>query len=642
MKILMKSALAVILFSGIAAVNGADVYMSLDGAGSKDGSSLENSLSFKGDEASLQKAWDSLAPGSTLFLDGGEYPAKQLIVKADGKNEKELRKISGKAKDGKLPVFTGDWGKNDKDKGFTVFKIAKGSTWWAIENFEIVKCKIGVEIENPGNVSFGRIENISMKEMREGVIITGGATVLNPEIGSHDILIRNCRVEKYTKRGFRFKDGCYNITVENCYADAGGKEWATEAFHMGFSSQGGSEGVSDHDITFINCEARNNYWDAGEGYWNADGFCAERNSYNLTYIGCSAFDNTDGGWDLKTLNPLLIGCVALRNKKDFRFWSAEPGTVMVRCLGAYAFKRGGNSEETGLWTTGKVFAYKCSFVDNPYSIVFNNWHVTPEQEKNMKVLLEDCIATFSDSQKDTIARLDNVNSVIWAPGGRAGEAPGYANPEQGRKLFDVGKSFDSVELGPSKGYNSCWKNENLLEFGRKKQPLITLDGKRLPAASIMLFKDKNPSGWYMSGWKGCDMQIVKDAGKESSSCLALTSKGAGGAGYQTKRREAVVDLNSREKAKWVLQLGIKGAAGQNYNELKIRALNMNEEIKTKEVPLKVKLDGSVSDWQEVRIPLSDFLEDSKEEFDSFSGFSIRTAGEFKSPLLIDQVTLEPK
>ncbi|HBC88711.1 MAG TPA: hypothetical protein DCZ94_17355 [Lentisphaeria bacterium] len=638
MKMLLKTAALAMILASPSDIWAGDIYMNLEGAGTKDGSSLENALSYKQDEGALQKAWDSLAPGSTLYLEGGEYPAKQLLVKADGKNEKELRKISGKAKDGKLPTLTGTWGKNDKEKGFSVFKVSKGSTWWAIENFGIAKCKIGVEIEIPGNVAFGRIENISMQEMREGVIITGGADVLKPEIGSHDILIRNIRVEKYAKRGFRFKDGCYNITVENCYADAGGKEWATEAFHMGFSSQGGSEGVNDHDITFINCESRNNYWDAGEGYWNADGFCAERNSYNLTYIGCKAFDNTDGGWDLKTVNPLLIGCVALRNKKDFRFWSSNPGAVMIRCLGAYAFKRGGNSEETGLWTTGKVFAYKCSFVDNPYSIVFNDWHVTPEKAKEMKILLEDCIVTFSENQKDTIARIDNVNSVIWTPGGRPGEAMGYANPEEGKKLFDVGKAFDSVEFGPAKGYNSGWKDENLLELGRKKQPLITVEAKRLPASSISIFKDKNPSGWYLSGWKGAEMKMSKD-GKDTY--LEVASKGAGGASYMTKRREAVVDLSSHEKAKWILQMKIKCAAGQSYKDLKIKVMNMNEEVKTKEISLPGKFDGSVSDWQEVRIPLSDFLEDKNEEFDSFSGFSIRTFGEFK-PLYIDQVTLEPK
>ena len=187
--------------------------------------------------------------------------------------------------------------------------------------------------------------------------------------------------------------------------------------------------------------------------------------------------------------------------------------------------------------------------------------------------------------------------------------------------------------------NSCWKDENLLELGRKKQPLIKIEGKRLPAKSISVFKDKNPSGWYLSGWKGGDMKISKD-GKDA--CLELSSKGAGGASYQTKRREAVIDLGSHEKAKWSLQMKIRCAAGQSYGDLKMKVLSMDEEIRTKEVALPAKLDGSVSDWQEVKIPLSSFLEDSKRELDSFSGFSIRTAGEFKSPLLIDQVTLEPK
>jgi len=633
MNFFLKQFLIIVFFLTFTIVWADNIYVNLVGAGNKDGSNWDNAIAFNEVE-NWQKVWDSMSAGDTLYIEGGDYPAQQLIINSNGRNKEEILRICGVPRGGKYPTFIGSWNKTDKEKGFSVFKIKKNSTWWVIENINIEKCKVGIEVE--GNSSFGQLENINMREMREGIIITGGAEVMRPEIGSHDIVIRNCRIENYVKRGFRFKDGCYNIVLENCFANSGGKEWATEPFQMGFSLQGGKEGVYDHDITFINCDARNNYWDAGEGYWNADGFCAERNSYNITFIGCSAFDNTDGGWDLKTINPLLIGCISLRNKKNFRFWSNDPGTVMIRCLGAYAFKRGGNSEECGLWTTGKVFAYKCSFVHNTYSIFFNDWHVTPEKEKEMKIQIEDCIVTLSDKQKDIITRVDNINSIIWLSGSRKGENIGYSNPEKCREFFDIGDAFDSIEFGSKKGYYSGWKKENLLDFARSKQPLININPQKLPATPIPVFKGEKNSGWYLSGWKDANMKLYKE---NNEVFLAIVSNGAGGASYQTKREDAVVDLISRIKVKWVLQIEMKVDNFQGRKDLKIRALTLDNTIETNEIPLSLK---DTSEWQFLQIPLVDFLVDKNNEFSSFSGFYIRTFEKLKTPILIRNVFLKPQ
>ncbi|MNC26257.1 hypothetical protein D3C75_743800 [compost metagenome] len=80
--------------------------------------------------------------------------------------------------------------------------------------------------------------------------------------------------------------------------------------------------IIDHDITFNDCTASNNYKNAGpDAYWNADGFCAEKASDNITYNRCTAFGNTDGGWDVKSYNTYLNDCVSYGNKRAYRFWS---------------------------------------------------------------------------------------------------------------------------------------------------------------------------------------------------------------------------------------------------------------------------------------------------------------------------------
>jgi hypothetical protein len=454
------------------AVRAEDLYITSGGAGTKDGSSWENAFSYVDEEGGLQRAWDALPAGGSLFVGGGEYAAIPFTLGADGTNEAETRRLVGVEQNNMLPTFTGAWGKYDKDDGFALITVAKDSSWWSIENIVISKCRDGIVFEPPGRVTNGTIKNISMSEMRDGIILNGGAEPQNPEIGTHNILIEDFRIEKYVKRGVRIRNGCHNITLINCYADAGGKDWATEPFQISYHIQGGGRGIYDHDITFINCVARNNYHDAGDAYWNADGFCAESNAYNITYIGCSSFDNTDGGWDDKSKNPLLIGCVAMRNKKNFRFWSGEPGAVLIRSIGAFAYKRGGNSIECGLWNRGVTRIYKSTFVGNPYALYFNEWNLRPGEWDRMEIHITDSIATIPEDQQTIIDKLINIHSEIWPPEPREGEAPGFTSPEMFRDIFDPGTVFDSVKFGPGKGYHSSWREEDLLTKGRELQPLI--------------------------------------------------------------------------------------------------------------------------------------------------------------------------
>ena len=71
-------------------------------------------------------------------------------------------------------------------------------------------------------------------------------------------------------------------SVRDVTADSGGREFATEKFQMCFG-MGGAKGSVDSDITFENCVARNAYDDAGDKYWNADGFCAVPRVLEMMY-----------------------------------------------------------------------------------------------------------------------------------------------------------------------------------------------------------------------------------------------------------------------------------------------------------------------------------------------------------------------
>lgn len=345
---------------------GRDVYVTPAGAGTKDGTSWDNAMPGAGE--ALQAAWNLAGPGNTVYVGSGEYRDAAITASAGGIDPAAPITLQGVDTGTGLPKFVSGWSKEKPDSGKIVFRVNPNVGYVTVSDLQVRNYMVAVVLDG---LDVGiRIANIDARDVREGFILNGGATAEAPYIGTEDVVITDCKVIKYTKRGVRIRDGVSMTRIINVDTDAGGKEYAVEPFHMGFSVQGGGiPGVYDHDIVFINCTARNNYHNAGGNqgkYWNADGFCAERNSYNLAYIGCKAFDNTDGGWDLKARNPVLVDCVSLRNKRNYRFWSKPGPALLTNCVAGYAIKRGGSGNTNGIHVTkgAYVLADHCTFVRN--------------------------------------------------------------------------------------------------------------------------------------------------------------------------------------------------------------------------------------------------------------------------------------
>ncbi len=421
----------------------ADLHVLPQGAGTKDGSSWQNAL----DGARLQAAWDALKSGQTLWIGSGAYSGAKLNIGSGGEAGK-LKTLAGKDTGGGAPVFTGTFKKDNPAKSGTTFiTLSDGADFWQVQDIHLRDYGIGIASKAGGHVG-ARIRNFDVTGCREGISLHGGAAEANPELGSHDIEISDCEFTNYTKRGIRLKNGNYDFKITNVVADAGGKAWATEPFQMGFDVIGDdaarekkTKGAPDHDITFTNCVALNNYHDNGEKYWNADGFVAERGVYNLRFINCKAFDNTDGGWDLKAENTLLEGCVALGNKRNYRFWGT---TKMVRCLSAYSVYPGGSGGDLGLWTSGTVTVEQSSFYNSGISpedggkVVVTNSLVARSKERP---------GTAPLSAKDGVTL---VETVLWDETAAQGENPQFVNPSA--TWEGQGDAFNSKKFGPAKGY----------------------------------------------------------------------------------------------------------------------------------------------------------------------------------------------
>lgn len=89
-------------------------------------------------------------------------------------------------------------------------------------------------------------------------------------------------------------------------------------------------------------------------YWNGDGFTDERGNSAIRYLNCTASNNTDGGFDLKSAGVYLNGCIARSNKRNFRLWNS--GTL-DNCQSHDPLWRGGSGGRAHFSFFGNVGTY---------------------------------------------------------------------------------------------------------------------------------------------------------------------------------------------------------------------------------------------------------------------------------------------
>lgn len=420
---------------------GAARYMTPTGAGAKDGTSWANA--FEGNKSSgLQTAWDATSSNGTLYVGSGSYTVTQTLsitTSNDGSSSTNVKTIKGYDTGAGLPSFKGDW-KLTSQTGTRFIDVATGASNWVVQDIKVGNYAQGVYVVG-GSANF-KILNMDVTETSDGIYLRGGGTTG----GTHDFVIENCDFLKFTKRGIRMRDGCANGTIRNCVADGGGSAfWASGNFPMGFqvTDSGQSSSVQDHDITFYDCIGKNAYHEDGTSYWNGDGFCVERASYNIKFYRCRAFDNTDGGWDCKSNDVELYDCVAFRNKRNFRFWSASPGAYLKNCIAGYAQKRGGSGDALSLWASsgGIVKADYCTFYNSEGKEVASD---------GGPITLNNCIVAEDRDTGSLLGSNVTTNNCDLYIKGVQGTDPRFVNPVS--SWNGVGTNFNSQTYGTGKGY----------------------------------------------------------------------------------------------------------------------------------------------------------------------------------------------
>ncbi len=85
-----------------------------------------------------------------------------------------------------------------------------------------------------------------------------------------------------------------------------------------------------HDFRIERCVMRGFQWQRKpRQYWNGDGFSTERGNARMLFRQCAAWDNSDGGFDLKSTETTLDDCISGRNARNFRLWTSMRATRLT-------------------------------------------------------------------------------------------------------------------------------------------------------------------------------------------------------------------------------------------------------------------------------------------------------------------------
>ena len=128
-----------------------------------------------------------------------------------------------------------------------------------------------------------------------------------------------------------------NILVEDVYGDSNRQDG--DNFCMGIHLQNTVHNVMIRRTTMKNCTQTL----ASSEYWNADGFVAERETYNIALEDTVSEGHTNGGYDLKSNGVTLLRTSASDNKRNYRIWGSA---TLTDCTSNEPNKRGGSGSES--------------------------------------------------------------------------------------------------------------------------------------------------------------------------------------------------------------------------------------------------------------------------------------------------------
>lgn len=188
----------------------------------------------------------------------------------------------------------------------------------------------GVRARNVGNGLF--LINEPVHDVRiADVRVEGGYRVIEnsaaPDLtaaGCVGLRVRGARASDLERSFARIRYDSHDGVIEDVSASGILTTGSTD-LPVGIAFDG-----TAHDFRVERCFMHGFRWKRGDTqYWNGDGFSTERGNARIRFRQCSAWGNSDGGFDLKSSETVLDDCISGRNARNFRLWSSIRATRLI-------------------------------------------------------------------------------------------------------------------------------------------------------------------------------------------------------------------------------------------------------------------------------------------------------------------------
>lgn len=296
--------------------------------GTGDGSSWSDAAPLN----ELSDLLSNIEPGGEVLVaaDRGEYQLTDSVEIAAGGLKAmtvSVRGVNSATGEAMPAVVKGD--RAGEEQGFGAFKLRRGANHLRFSHFMFRDVGNGAfSVTAP--VSNLTIEDCTYENVYRFFENTAGDGEGHASL--RDFVVRRCSGTR-TERGFlRIRYNARGGLIEDC---RGG----------GLPNQGGyiPAGCALDDraseITYRRCVMNGfQQLNAGDDYWNGDGFSDEPGNRNIRYEACEARGSTDGGFDCKSRDVVLQDCIAEDNKRNFRVWSER--ATLTHCTSRNPHYRG--------------------------------------------------------------------------------------------------------------------------------------------------------------------------------------------------------------------------------------------------------------------------------------------------------------
>lgn len=343
---------------------GGTFYITPTGAGSRDGSSWESAGSLVNLPVLIGRA----GPGGKVLIraDMGDYTiTRQIDMRIGGEPDRPVIVMgvdsAGRPMNATIVGTRADPYRPDGPPGPAVFRLGRGANHLRFQHLSFRNQGNGCFYVS-GDISDLAIEHVDATNVRRffenyAARSAGSATI-------DGLTIRNVKVRGFSKGAIRLQYDTHNVVLEDILGDSERQD--RDNFAEGIALEG-----TVHDVLVRRVTMRNSQ-DTLHEYWNGDGFTDEKDTYRIRFEDTVASGNTDGGYDLKSNETVLLRAVAEDNKHNFKLWGK--GVTIDTCVGRGPHRRGGTGvqDQMEILKGADVTVTRCEFSDSdPMTTVFH-------------------------------------------------------------------------------------------------------------------------------------------------------------------------------------------------------------------------------------------------------------------------------